>query len=185
MTDQSGDFTPLGLKLEGPYENHRNASSRDLIKAIIREVYGAGDVIVAHHLTYVVDEQRPDGAYENVEEIPSFDTLIFDHTVAHKIWGEDWTNVLTELALLPVPERDVRLAALYSARSQAAKAPVQGGSAKSMTEILHILLEQAEIAHQAHERDDLDGKHDDNWAQWYADFMARALIQNGYYLNQH
>lgn len=118
MTDQSGDFTPLGLKLEGPYENHRNANSRDLIKAIIREVYGAGDVIVAHHLTYVVDELRPDGAYENVEEIPSFDTLIFDHAAAHKLWGEDWTNVLTELALLPVPERDVRLAALYSARGK-------------------------------------------------------------------
>lgn len=118
MTDQSGDFTPLGLKLEGPYENHRNAGSRDVIKAIIREVYGAGDVIVAHHLTYVVDEQRDDGSYENVEEIPSFDTLIFDHTVAHKIWGEDWTGVLTELALLPVPQRDQRLAVLYYARSK-------------------------------------------------------------------
>lgn len=118
MDETNGDFTPTGLKVEGPYENHRNTRSRDVIKAIIREAFGAGDVIVAHHLTYVVDEQRTDDAYEVVEEIPSFDTLIFDHQAAVKIWGIDFRNVLSELAQLPTEQRDQRLAQLYYARGK-------------------------------------------------------------------
>ena len=69
------DFTPNGLKLEGAWENDRNAESRDLFKAIVREVYGAEDVIIAHHIAYVAKEERiEDGRqyhYELVEEIPS------------------------------------------------------------------------------------------------------------------
>jgi hypothetical protein len=83
---------------------------------MIREAYGAGDVIIAHHLTYVAHEMRDGFSYEIVEEIPSADTLIFDHEAAQKIWGEDWSNVLTELALTPVPQRDERLAVLYYGR---------------------------------------------------------------------
>ena len=113
MTDQPGDFTPTGLKVEGSYENHRNATNRDLFKAIIREVYGVEDVIIGHHLTYeTVDRQ---GAFDIqiIEEIPSADALIFDHVIAHKLWGEDWSSVLTELALTPTELRDSRLKQLY------------------------------------------------------------------------
>jgi len=87
---QDKDFSENGLKLEGQYENDRNAQSRDLFKAIIREAYGCEDVIVAHHLTYVAEEKRVDKdgraySFEVVEEIPSADALIFDHDVAKKI----------------------------------------------------------------------------------------------------
>ncbi len=105
------------LKVEGPFENDRNTRNAELFKDMIRQAYGAGDVIIAHHLTYVAHEMRDDGfSYEIVEEIPSADTLIFDHEAAQKIWGEDWSNVLTELALTPVPQRDERLAVLYYGR---------------------------------------------------------------------
>lgn len=109
--------TITGLKIEGPSENARNAENADLFKAMIREAYGAGDVIVAHHLTYVAEDVHPDGfTYETVEEIPSADTLIFDHQAAQKIWGEDWSTILTELALTPPERRDARLKALYYSR---------------------------------------------------------------------
>ena len=121
MTDtllENRDFTPTGLKEEGAYENDRNAQSRELFKAIIREVYNVTDVIIAHHLTYVAVDKHPDGfEYQQVQEVPSADALIFDHDVAKKLWGKQWQAVLTKLALCPVPERDALLAQFYAART--------------------------------------------------------------------
>lgn len=113
------DFSPTGIKLEGTYENDRNAAASSLFKDIIREVYGVQDVIIAHHLVYVKEETRSDGfSYQIVEEVPSADALIFDHDVACKIWGENWKDVLTKLALVPIKERDTLLSTLYYARKR-------------------------------------------------------------------
>jgi len=121
------DFTPVGTKIEGAYENDRNAESADLFKAIIREAFGVTDVIVAHHIVYVKPERRvrkvegmPDMEYDFqlIEEVPSADTLIFDHEVASKIWGEGFRTVLIKLALEPVETRDKLLAELYYGRKK-------------------------------------------------------------------
>ena len=118
------DFTPAGTRVEGQYENDRNADSKDLFKAIIREVYGAEgremDVIIGHHLSYEWREKRADGfIYTFVQEIPAADTLIFDHDVAQKLWGKTWKQVLTMLALEPCDSRDQLLAKLYANRGAA------------------------------------------------------------------
>jgi hypothetical protein len=117
---RENDFTPTGIKLEGAYENDRNADARDCFKAVIREAYGVQDVIIAHHLVYVREEKRPDGfAYQIVEEIPAADTLLFDHDVARKIWGSTaWRDVLTRLAVEPPETRDDLFMKLYNARDQ-------------------------------------------------------------------
>jgi hypothetical protein len=113
------DFTPTGLKIEGAYENDRNGENSDLFKAIIREVYGVKDVLCGHHLVYAVEEKRPDGfTYQLIEEIPSADTLIFDHDCAKKLWGSAWQKNLTLLALQPPETRDQLLKILYEARGQ-------------------------------------------------------------------
>src|SRR5579862_3341117 len=99
---RSSDYTPTGLKIEGAYENDRNAESADCFKAVIREAFGVKDVIIAHHLVYEKEETREDGfAYQIVEEIPSADSLIFDHGVAKKIWGNGWKKILRTLAVEP------------------------------------------------------------------------------------
>lgn len=121
---QDQDFSSSGLKLEGAYENDRNAQSRELFKAIIREAYGVTDVIVAHHLTYVAEDKRvgTDGrayTYETVEEIPSADTLIFDHDVAKKIWGSNFKEILVQLVCEPCETRDDLLAKLWNNRTVA------------------------------------------------------------------
>ena len=110
------DFSPMGTKLEGNYENDRNADSAELFKDIIREAYGVKDVIIAHHLVYVTVEKRDGFDYEIVQEIPSADSLIFDHAVAKKIWGEQWRLILTRLAAEPVETRDSLLHMLYYGR---------------------------------------------------------------------
>ena len=112
----SKDFTPTGVKIEGAYENDRNAENSALYKAIIREAYGVQDVIIAHHLVYVKVEMRDGFEYQIVEEVPSADTLIFDHDVAAKIWGPGFGKILVKLALEPIATRDALLAKLYGAR---------------------------------------------------------------------
>lgn len=112
------DFTPSGIKMAGPYENDRNAENNALYKAIIREAYGVTDVICGHHLVYQVEDKRADGfTYTFVEEVPSADTLIFDHEVARKIWGDDFRAKLVQLALEPIATRDQLLGALYYGRN--------------------------------------------------------------------
>lgn len=117
------DFTPSGIKLEGPYENDRNGENADLYKAIIREAYGVTDVICGHHLVYQVEDKRADGfTYTFVEEVPSADTLIFDTEVAQKLWGDKWKSVLTILAVTPIAERDALLHDFYYGRAHEAEA---------------------------------------------------------------
>lgn len=117
------DFTPTGLKLEGNYENDRNQDYKDLCKAIIREVYNVEDVIIGHHLLYVVEEDRIDETtglsfkYQIVEEIPAIDTMIFDHEVAQKLWGSQWKEKLRVLACEPPDSRCELLSKLYYGRA--------------------------------------------------------------------
>lgn len=113
----ANDFTPTGIKFEVPYENDRNSENADIYKAIIREAYGVQDVICGHHLVYQVEDKRADGfTYTFVEEIPSADTLIFDHDVAKKIWGANYKTILVSLALEPIATRDQLLGQLFAAR---------------------------------------------------------------------
>lgn len=110
------DFTPTGLKLEGKYENDRNADSSKLFRDILAEVFGATQSIIAHHLTYVTEDMQDGFAIQTVQEIPGADTLIFDHDIAQALWGASWRDNLTELALTPVATRDAVLARLYYGR---------------------------------------------------------------------
>lgn len=113
----NNDFTPTGIKIEGAYENDRNGEHSALFKAIIRECFGVKDVICGHHLVYQIEEKREDGfTYTFVEEIPSADTLIFDHDVAKKLWGTDYLHNLIALACEPVETRDRLLKELYEGR---------------------------------------------------------------------
>jgi hypothetical protein len=115
----SADFTPTGLRIEGAFENDRNLASSPCFKAVIREAFGVNDVIIGHHLIYESRDQRPDGfTYEIVEEIPSADALIFDHDIAHKIWGEDYLDKLRTLACEPVATRDKLFAQMFYARGK-------------------------------------------------------------------
>jgi hypothetical protein len=111
------DFTPAGLRVEGSFENDRNADARELFKDILREVYNVKDVIIAHHLVYVVEEKRDGFNYQIVEEVPSADALIFDHGVARKLWGGQWRTHLTRLACEPCETRDALLASMYYGRA--------------------------------------------------------------------
>lgn len=90
------------------WENGRNHRAKKLYTDIMHEAFGASEgIVIGHHLTF--DEDDPD-------EIPSADTLIFDHTVARKIWGSGYLDVLRQLAQVPCELRDDLLGTLYYGR---------------------------------------------------------------------
>ncbi|WP_368508131.1 hypothetical protein [Bradyrhizobium lupini] len=91
-------------------ENDRNQNHSGLLTDIIKEVYGADTVGVGHHLMF----STPDG---RVDEQPSIDTLIFDHDVAKKLWGDDYITVLAKLASVPQSERDTLLSDFFYGRA--------------------------------------------------------------------
>lgn len=100
-------YTEAGLRIEGPFENARNARMRECFKAVLRKVFGVQDVIIGHHLVYVTVEKDKDGFdIQIIEEIPAADTLIFDHDVARKLWGDEWQACIAQLASTPATERD-------------------------------------------------------------------------------
>ncbi len=45
-----------------------------------------------------------------------------------------------------------------------------------MQDLLKKLLIEAELAHGKYEREKLGGKHDDQWAGWYAAYMTEQLL---------
>lgn len=92
-------------------ENERNRKQSALFTDIIKEVYGADNVGIGHHLMFSL----PGGLVN--DEQPSVDTMIFDHVVAEKLWGDRWQHVLTQLALTPAAERDAKLAEFYYGRT--------------------------------------------------------------------
>jgi len=53
------------------------------------------------------------------------------------------------------------------------------------TAALLDLLKGAAGAHGVHEKNDLGGVYDENWPQWYAAHMTKALAEAGYRLTRH
>lgn len=165
------DFTPTGTKIEGAYENDRNAERAELYKAVVREVYGVKDVIVGHHIVYQLEEKGPDGfTYTFTEEVPSADTLLFDHDAAKKIWGEKWQDMLVQLALTPVDKRDAVFEEAYYSRPGKPGRPTATSEQDAAADTLADRLRAAAQAHHVYEKS--LGHPDADWAGWYAKWMV-------------
>jgi hypothetical protein len=65
-------------------------------------------VVASHHIFF-----KRDGV---TDELPAADTLIFDHEIAKKIWGENYLMVLRRLACEPADRRDAVLKQLFEDR---------------------------------------------------------------------
>lgn len=86
-------------------ENARNKANADLYSRMIRLAFGDKDqIMIAHHLTFETDNNL-----QSVNEIPSADTLIFDHYAMGQIFGSQAKLLMGALAQMPVDERDAAL----------------------------------------------------------------------------
>jgi hypothetical protein len=91
------------------YENERNKKNALLYQTILQRAWGKDlDVLVGHHICF---EQNKDIKTEN--EIPSADTLMFDHEIMTKVFGDDASSIMASLARAPVETRDYVLSMHY------------------------------------------------------------------------
>lgn len=89
------------------YENERNRRGHRLFTDMLKEAFGADSTtLIAHHVCFGESADK-------INEIPSADTLIFDHAVMSKLFGDNTVYVLKELAAIPAEERDAVLGEFY------------------------------------------------------------------------
>lgn len=106
-----GEYTTAQSALDA--ETKRFTSNADLFEAILREVYPDITFVAAgHHIMFLRQGQSLP------VEVASADTLIFDHTIAQKLWGSDYRDVLKILACAPPASRDGVLRVLYYGRNR-------------------------------------------------------------------
>lgn len=87
-------------------ENVRNKRHAALYTRMIQVVYGKEcDVLIGHHLVFEVH-----GKIGTENEVPSADTLLFDHEVMKAIFGTEAIGIMQVLATLPGEEREKFLA---------------------------------------------------------------------------
>jgi hypothetical protein len=86
-------------------EKVRNKTSAHLFTAIMQKAFGnPSSIMIGHHLTFEFG-----GDLETENEIPSADTLIFDHAAMGKVFGGRAASVMADLAVTPCERRDRRL----------------------------------------------------------------------------
>lgn len=84
------------------YEDARNKSHTALYEEILQAAFGhSEEVVVGHHLTFLTR-----GDLRTVTEIPSADTMIFDHDIMRRIFGDRAVEVMVQCAAVPCEGRD-------------------------------------------------------------------------------
>jgi len=90
-------------------ENVRNKESAQLFRDILQHAMGDDwDVLTGHHILY-----ERDGDVETEGEIPSADTLIFDHDIMGAVFGPQALSIMQELAAIPAEMREAWLGEIY------------------------------------------------------------------------
>jgi hypothetical protein len=107
------------LRMEGA----RNRINAAIFERLVKLAFGSGNsVITGHHINF---EYNGDIATEN--EIPSADTLIFDHDVMTEVFGADAINVMQSLARTRAENREILLAH-YLGQLSLIDEPLQGAA---------------------------------------------------------
>lgn len=88
------------------YEQSRNKANASLYERILTIADLGPDiaVLIGHHIGF---EFNKDLSTEN--EIPSADTLIFDHDIMSRVFGSRFVAIMAELATVPADRRDSAL----------------------------------------------------------------------------
>lgn len=103
--------------------NHEHAA---LYTRMMQIAFGAqDDEMIGHHLSF-----QEHGKLDTLQEIPSADTLIFDHYVMGRVFGEDSIKIMQHLASVPFEggERDALLASYLRARESVKPAEIVAAS---------------------------------------------------------
>lgn len=95
--------------------NHKNSG---LYVRILKIAFGdQDDEMIGHHLSF-----QEHGKIDTLNEIPSADTMIFDHDIMGRVFGRYAPKIMAALALVPVDggQRDSLLQSYLNSRESAA-----------------------------------------------------------------
>lgn len=85
-------------------ETNRNRRNARLFALALRLAYGKDqEISIAHHMTYGKD-------VEQEEEVPSADTLLFNHDFMELLFGFNAQHVMDELCRVRHEDRDAKFA---------------------------------------------------------------------------
>ena len=116
-------------------ETERNKKYAPLYTAIIKKAYGCNEaVLIGHHLCF-----EHDNDISTEDEIPSADSLIFDHDIMRTVFGDNAASVISTLALSPVSVRDDML---LSAWNTLVGEPVDGVEELTPEQFITALTEE-------------------------------------------
>lgn len=91
-------------------ENARNRAHAQLYTEIMHVAFGnEAEVLIGHHLTF-----EEGGELQTENEIPSADTMLFDHDIMKKVFGEGAIGIMEHLAATPVAQRDAVVAQYFA-----------------------------------------------------------------------
>lgn len=91
----------MNIKQFISYEIERNKKNAVMYTAIMQKALGTNVILIGHHLCF---ELGKDINTEN--EIPSADTLMFDHDVMGAVFGDQAMEIMQHLARTPTDSRD-------------------------------------------------------------------------------
>lgn len=88
-------------------ENDRNTHHGDVFIDLIKRAFGVDEVVmVGHHFVFEPKGSMAALDLTHLNEIPSADTLIFDHDIMGEVFGEDAERIMVQCALAKVADRD-------------------------------------------------------------------------------
>lgn len=96
-------------------ENVRNKEGAEVFARLIKKAFGSEQtVMVGHHVAF----ENPVAGLASENEIPSADTLIFDHDIMERCFGsEDYVRIMQTLVALPCSAREKVLEEIMNDRS--------------------------------------------------------------------
>jgi hypothetical protein len=87
-------------------EWHRTPENKAIIEKLVKYVFNADSVLIAHHICYTKDGET--------YELASAETFLFDHCTLQRLFGSQWERKGIEL-LLTEPHERLRSLASYDA----------------------------------------------------------------------
>lgn len=112
-------------------ENDRNTHHGLIFVDLIKRAFGVDEVVmVGHHFVFEPDAAMQKRDLTQLNEIPSADTMIFDHDIMGAVFGDRARAIMIECACTPAAQRDEIIArclkALDTSAAPIAESPAFG-----------------------------------------------------------
>jgi len=93
-------------------ENERNTQHGMIFIDLIKRAFGVDEVVmVGHHFVFEPKDSMLKLDLTKLNEIPSADTILFDHDIMREVFGEKALPLMIECAKVPVAQRDLLIKA--------------------------------------------------------------------------